>query len=73
MSAWGWLGRASRVMKGADDPLAGFPNLKRLFATVDARPAVARAQAVAGDHPFKKANDEEARRALYPSNFPTAA
>ena len=40
---------------------------------VDARTAVARAQAVASDHPFKKANDEEARRALYPSNFPAAA
>jgi GSH-dependent disulfide-bond oxidoreductase len=25
MSAWGWIDRASRVMKGADDPLAPFP------------------------------------------------
>ena len=43
MSAWGWLDRASRVMKGADDPLAPYPNLKRLFQAVDARPAVQRA------------------------------
>ncbi|CAN7754865.1 glutathione binding-like protein [Rhizobium sp. LjRoot258] len=40
MSAWGWFDRASRVRKGADDPLGGFPNLKRLFETVDARPAL---------------------------------
>jgi GST-like protein len=26
MSAWGWIDRASRVMKGADDPLTPFPN-----------------------------------------------
>ena len=55
------------------DPLAAFPNLKRLFETVDARPAVARARAVGADHDFKKTNDEETRRALFPSNFPHAA
>jgi GST-like protein len=41
---WGWLERASRVRKGADDPLGSFPNLKRLFEAVDTRPAVARAR-----------------------------
>ena len=35
MSAWGWLDRASRVLKGAQDPLATFPNLNRLFQTVE--------------------------------------
>ena len=73
MSAWGWLDRASRVRKGEDDPLAAFPNLKRLFETVDARPAVARARNVGQDHAFKKVNDEETRRALFPSNYPPAA
>ena len=73
ISAWGWLDRASRVRKGADDPLAPFPNLKRLFETVDARPAVARARAVGKDHPFKTVRDEEALRALFPSNYPPAA
>src|ERR1700744_663682 len=43
ISAWGWLDRASFVRKGAEDPLGAFPNVKRLFQTVDARPAVARA------------------------------
>ena len=73
ISAWGWLDRAAYVCKGADDPLGPYPNLKRLFETVDARPAVARARDVGKDHPFKKVNDEEARHALFPSNYPSAA
>lgn len=73
ISAWGWLDRASRVRKGAEDPLGPFPNLKRLFETVDARPAAARARAVGKDHAFKQVRDEEALRALFPSNFPPAA
>jgi len=73
ISAWGWLDRASRVRKGEADPLAAFPNLKRLFETVDAHPAVARARAVGKEHDFKKINDEETRRALFPSNYLAAA
>lgn len=69
MSAWGWLDRASRVLKGAEDPLAPYPHLKRLFQTVDARPAAGRARAVGQTHDFKKVNDEETRRALFPSNY----
>jgi GST-like protein len=72
ISAWGWLDRASRVRKGADDPLAPYPHLKRLFQAVDARPAVLRAHAVGKDHDFKKVNDDEAKRALFPSNYPPA-
>lgn len=73
MSAWGWLARASRVRKGADDPLAPYPHLKRLFQSVDARPAAVRAHAVGKDHPFKQVRDEETLRALFPSNYPPAA
>ncbi|MCS0504256.1 glutathione S-transferase family protein [Ancylobacter mangrovi] len=69
ISAWGWLDRASRVRKGEEDPLGPYPNLKRLFETVDARPAVARARQVGAGHDFKKVNDEETRRALFPSNY----
>ena len=72
ISAWGWLDRASRVFKGEVDPLGPYPHLKRLFQTVDARPAVARARAVGANHDFKKVNDEETRRALFPSNYPVA-
>ncbi|MBZ9989556.1 DUF1254 domain-containing protein [Mesorhizobium sp. BH1-1-5] len=73
MSAWGWIDRASRVMKREEEPLAAFPNIKRWFEKIDARPAVARARAVGTDHEFKKVNDEETKRALFPSNFPEAA
>ena len=73
MSAWGWLTRASRVLPGEDDPLVNFPNLKRLFETVDARPAAARAKAIGKDHPFKKEVDEETKRAMFPSNYPEIA
>ena len=73
ISAWGWLDRASRVMKGAEDPLAPYPNIKRWFQKVDARPSVARARTVGADIAFEKVNDEETQRALFPSNFPPAA
>ena len=73
MSAWGWLTRASRVLPGEDDPLAAFPNLKRLFETVDSRPAAARAKAIGKEHPFKKEVDEETKRAMFPSNYPEIA
>ena len=73
MSAWGWLTRAARALPGADDPLAAFPNLKRLFETVDARPAAARAKAVGKGHRFKTEVDEESKRAMFPSNYPEIA
>jgi GSH-dependent disulfide-bond oxidoreductase len=73
MSAWGWLDRASRARKSADDPLGPYPHLKRLFQTVDARPAVKCARVVGNDHDFKKVNDEETKRALFPSNYLPAA
>ncbi|MDB6104634.1 MAG: glutathione S-transferase [Gammaproteobacteria bacterium] len=70
MSAWGWLDRVQFVLPGLDDPLGPFPNLKRLFQAMDARPAAQRARAVGKDYPFKREMDEEARRALFPSNYP---
>jgi GST-like protein len=73
MSGWGWIDRAIYVLPGSDDPLAHFPNIKRWFQTIDARPAVARARAVGRDYAFKKEMDEETRRALFPSNYPELA
>ena len=69
MSAWGWLGRAGRVLPGEGEGLAGFPNLKRLVEKIDARPAAARAKAVGKDHRFKTEQDEQTKRALFPSNY----
>jgi GST-like protein len=73
ISAWGWLERAPRVLPGETPPLAAFPNVERLFRTVDARPAAARARAAGKDHAFKKEVDDESRRALFPSNYPKVA
>lgn len=73
MSAWGWIDRANYIMHGLEDPLAPYPEIKRWFAAIDARPAVARARAIGKGHDFTPANTEEARRALYPSNYPPAA
>ncbi|HEU0230049.1 MAG TPA: glutathione S-transferase N-terminal domain-containing protein [Burkholderiaceae bacterium] len=72
ISAWGWLDRASRVMKGTEDPLGAYPDIKRWFQAIDARPAVARARQVGAGLAFKTVNDEETRRALFPSNYPAA-
>ena len=73
MSLWGWVLRAGRVMKGEDDPLERYPNIKRWFAEIEARPAAARAREVGKDHAFKPMGDEESRKALFPSNYPPAA
>ncbi|TPW32846.1 glutathione S-transferase family protein [Pararhizobium mangrovi] len=73
MSAWGWLDRANRALPGSNDALEAFPNLRRLFHTVEARPAAARARKVGADHAFKTDMDEDARRAMFPSNYPQAS
>ncbi|HEY4162635.1 MAG TPA: glutathione S-transferase C-terminal domain-containing protein [Dongiaceae bacterium] len=69
MSAWGWVSRAAIVLPGDSDALDAFPNLKRWYQKVDARPAVARARAVGKDHIFKTEMDEAAKRAMFPSNY----
>ena len=73
MAAWGWIDRASVVLPGEADPLAAYPNLKRWFTAIDARPAIARARAVGSDIAFKQDMDEAAKRAMFPSNYPAAA
>ncbi|MEZ5750159.1 MAG: glutathione S-transferase C-terminal domain-containing protein [Caenibius sp.] len=69
ISAWGWLDRAAFVLSKEEDPLSAYPNLRRWFAAVEARPAVARARRVGADHAFKTEMDETARRAMFPSNY----
>lgn len=73
ISAWGWVNSVKFVLPGSDDPLAAFPNVRRWFRAIDARPAIARARAVGTGHAFKKEVDEESRRALFPSNYPLAS
>lgn len=73
MSGWGWLSRAPRVLdRASDTALDDFPNLRRWFAAIDARPAARRALEVGKDHAFKRGGDEESRRNLFPSNYPRA-
>jgi GST-like protein len=72
MAAWGWIDRAAVALPGAANPLDAFPNLQRWFQSVDARPAVARARAIGSGHSFKQEMDEEAKRAMFPSNYPAA-
>jgi GSH-dependent disulfide-bond oxidoreductase len=72
IAAWGWLDRAPVVL-GGGDPLGPYPNLKRWFQAIDARPAVARARKMGANLTFKQEMDEEAKRAMFPSNYPPAA
>ena len=72
MSAWGWIDRAPRVLTNETGALDPYPNIKRWYQAVNARPAVARARAIGKDHPFKREMDEAARRAVFPSNYPEA-
>jgi len=58
-------------MKGEDEPLRNFPHIKQWFAQIDARPAVLRTRAVGKEHDFKRVNDVETKRALFPSNYAT--
>ena len=72
ISAWGWIDRAAIVL-GGSDPLDAYPNIRRWFQAIKARPAVARARAVGSDHVFKQEMDDDAKRAMFPSNYSTAA
>ena len=71
MSVWGWA-RALPFILGAD-AWAAFPNVKRLFDEVSARPAAMRAEALKGKHAFKAEMDDEARAHMFPQNARLAA
>ena len=66
MSVWGWA-RAVPFILGAE-AWAQFPNLKRLIDEISARPAAARATALATAHAYKAEMDEEARGHMFPQN-----
>ncbi|MEM5529695.1 glutathione S-transferase family protein [Gammaproteobacteria bacterium AS21] len=67
ISVWAWLDKATVVL--GEEGLDNYPNLQRWFASIDARPSVARARNVAKDIEFKSDFDEQAARSLYPQNF----
>lgn len=70
MAVWGWARLVPRVL--GDEALPEMPNLKRLIDEITARPAAERAIALAASHKFKTEMDEEANRAMFPSNYAKA-
>lgn len=66
LAAWGWIDKAEVVL--GEEGLTPYPNLKRWFDMINRRPATARARAIGQGIDFKTAFDDEARRALFPSN-----
>ena len=70
MAVWGWARLIPRVL--GDEALATMANLQRLVEEISARPAAERAIAMANKHAFKAELDEEARRQMFPGNYPIA-
>jgi GST-like protein len=63
MAAWGWVRMLTFIL--GEDAWTGFPNLKRWFDAISARPAAIRANALKDRFTFKAEVDEEARRHLF--------
>ncbi|HCK17784.1 MAG TPA: glutathione S-transferase, partial [Thalassospira sp.] len=68
ISAWGWVDKAPFVHKNPD-VWDKYPNIKRWFDAINRLPAAVSARDVGKDHAFKTEMDEEAKRAMFPSNY----
>jgi GST-like protein len=66
MAVWGWARMATFIM--GEDAWSNYPNLKRLFDEISARPAAARVATLKDKFEFKAVFDEEARRFMFPQN-----
>ncbi len=66
MALWGWAISAPFVF-GAQG-LADYPNVARLVAEINARPAAVRALALRAQHTTPTEMDAAARRAMFPQN-----
>jgi len=67
MAVWGWAKLINNML--GDDAIAQFPNIARLIAEIDARPAGQRALGLKDRHAFKLELDEAAMRMMYPQMF----
>jgi GST-like protein len=67
MAFWGWV-RLLPYVLGTENPWTRYPNVKRLFDEISARPAAAAVEALRKRHAFKAEMDEAARRAMFPQN-----
>ncbi|WP_156680783.1 glutathione S-transferase family protein [Sphingomonas profundi] len=70
MAVWGW-GRVMARPLGDDAP-ARFPNVARLVATIDARPAAARVATLRDTHAFSQQFDQAAQQTLFRHLAPRA-
>lgn len=66
MALWGWANFAGYIL--GEKGLRDYPNVKRLYEEVSARPAAARAHALKEHLVLKAEFDEETRAALFPQN-----
>ncbi len=71
MAVWGWARMAAHVM--GEEHAAPLTPLTRLVEEISARPAATRALALKDRHSFKTEMDEQAKRAMFPSNFANLA
>ena len=71
MALWGWA-RLTPFALG-EEVAAKLVNVKRLVEEISARPAAQRAIALKDRHAFKTEMDEESKRAMFPSNYRSAA
>lgn len=68
MAVWGWTNPLPLILEGPER-FEDFPNLKRWHAETSARPAAQKALKLGADAGFKTEMDDEARRAMFPSNY----
>ena len=68
MAFWGWARLVPFVLGTGDATWTTYPQVKRLLDEINARPAVARADALKARHAFKTENDDEAKRFMFPQN-----
>lgn len=66
MALWGWASYAPYIF--GENGLAMYPNVKRLFDEISARPAAQRALGLKEKLVLKAEFDEETRRNLFPQN-----
>ena len=68
MALWSWARMLPYVLGTGDATWTAYPQVKRLLDEINARPAVARTEALKARHAFKTENDDEAKRFMFPQN-----
>jgi GST-like protein len=64
MAVWGWA-RLMPAVLGDNEAWAAYPNVKRWFDAINARPAAARATALRERHVFAPGLDDEAKKHMF--------